>query len=98
LSQTSDFHVQTERLLVEDLERVRGTAGAQHLPVNNQLLPRRDSTGFLIASLVTIGLFSIFWLYQMVSSPRDHFNYHSDFEPKLLAAFEGPQFAGGAKT
>jgi hypothetical protein len=98
LSQTSDFHVQTERLLLEDLERVRGTAGPQQLPVNNQFLPRRDSTGFLIASLVTIGLFSIFWLYQMVSSPRDHFNYHSDFEPKLLSAFEGSQFAGGAKT
>lgn len=98
LSQASDSHVQTERLLLEDLERVLGTKGPQHLPVINQFFPRRNSAGFLIASLVTIGLFSIFWLYQMVSSPQEHFRYHSDFEPKLLGAFGESQSAGGAKT
>jgi hypothetical protein len=96
LSQASNLHEQSERPLFEDLDRILGNMDTQNISLNNRYLPSRNSAGFLLASLLTIGLFSVVWLYQMVSSPQDHFSYHSDFEPKLLATFEGSQFAGGA--
>jgi len=98
LSQASDSHEQTERLLLEDLDRVLGVRGSQRIPVRTGYFPSRNSAGFLIASLVTVGIFSIFWLYQMVSGPMDHFRYHSDFEPNLIIAFSGSEPARGSGT
>jgi hypothetical protein len=98
VSQASDSHEQTERLLLEDLDRVLGVRGSQRIPVRAGYFPSRNSAGFLIASLVTLGIFSIFWLYQVVSGPEAHFGYHSDFEPNLLVAFAGSQLAGGPGT
>jgi hypothetical protein len=91
LSQESDSHEQTERLLLEDLDRVLGVRGSQRIPVRIGHFPSRNGAGFLIASLLTVGIFSIFWLYQMVSGPVDHFRYHSDFEPDLIVAFAGSE-------
>ena len=93
LSEESNVHERMERLLLEDLDRVLGATGSQRIPVDTQYLPSRNSTGFLLASLFTIGIGSIFWLYEMISSPNRHFGYHSDFEPNLLAAFARSQVA-----
>jgi hypothetical protein len=93
LSEESNVHERKERLLLEDLDRVLGATGSQRIPVDTQYIPSRNSAGFLLASLFTIGIGSIFWLYEMISSPNRHFGYHSDFEPNLLAAFARSQVA-----
>src|SRR6266699_3729431 len=93
LAEESNVHERMERLLLEDLDRILGATGSQRIPVETQYIPSRNSTRFLFASLFTIGIGSIFWLYEMISSPNRHFGYHSDFEPNLLAAFARSQVA-----
>src|SRR5207245_4510216 len=93
LSEESNVHERKERLLLEDLDRVLGATGSQRIPLEPHYLPSRDSTAFLLARLFTLRLGTVFWLYEMISSPNRHFGYHSDFEPNLLAAFAPSQVA-----
>src|SRR5439155_4575096 len=85
LSEKSNVHERKERLLLEDLDRVLAATGSQRIPIDTEYLPSRNSAGFLLASLFTIGIGYVFWLYDLISSPNRHFGYHSDFEPNLLA-------------
>ena len=41
---------------------------------------------YAILTLVTLGLFAIYWLYVLIKDPNDHFDVHERVEPEILRA------------
>ncbi len=96
LSQDSNAHEQSERLFLEDIDRTLGVLASKGLPPKNVPHYPRNSLGYAIASVLTLGVFSLFWLREMVKGPEAHFGYHASFEPSLLEAF--PETDTGARS
>ncbi len=89
LSQDSNAHEQSERLFLEDIDRTLGALASKSLPPKSVPQYPKNSLGYAIASVLTLGVFSLFWLHKMVKEPEAHFGYHASFEPSLLEAFPG---------
>jgi len=47
-------------------------------------IPKRSFILYLILSILTGGIFAIYWLYVLIKDPNNHFTYHEQFENELL--------------
>ncbi len=95
LSQDLNAHEHVEQSLLEDIDRMLGASGSSGLPPWTAFQYPRNSLGYAVASLLTLGLFSLFWLHEMVRQPQAHFGNHAIFEPSLLQAFPIPNLGPG---
>jgi hypothetical protein len=51
-------------------------------------LPERNFALYLILTIITSGLFGIYWLYILLKDPNRHFIYHIQIEDLLLSTLE----------
>ena len=55
------------------------------LPQRTSPIPDRSFAVYFIASLFTVGIFTIYWIYALVSDPNAHFRYQSMVEDTIIA-------------
>ncbi len=70
-----------------DLDRTVTAGGWQRAALDGQIPPSRNGTLYAIASVLTVGIVAISWLYVMIIGEEAHFRFHSVLEPRLLEAF-----------
>ncbi len=48
------------------------------------VVPERNFVKFLVLSIVTCGIYAIYWLYTIINDPNMHFDDHAAWEALLL--------------
>ncbi len=87
LTQASNLHERMERSLFEDLDLTLAAEGSHRVVLDGGIPRSRNSVAYAIASVLTVGIVALSWLYIMVIGEEAHFRYHSSLEPILLGAF-----------
>jgi hypothetical protein len=52
------------------------------------VIPNRSFPLYLTLTIVTVGLFGIYWIFVLLRDPNEHFKYHVQVEKQLLATLE----------
>jgi hypothetical protein len=82
-------HEQRENGFWRDLGTALDKLGVNFsVPRRNEAMPDRSFALYLILTLITLGLFGVYWLYVLLKDPNEHFNYHIEIERQLLSALE----------
>ena len=82
-------HEQREDGFWEDLSRTLTKLGvAFSVPRRTEAIPYRSSVLYLILTIVTTGLFGVYWFFVLLRDPNEHFKYHVETENQLLAALK----------
>jgi len=82
-------HERREDGLWEDLTRTLDKCGVSFsLPRRTEATPNRSFVLYLILTIITVGLFGIYWLYVLLKDPNEHFKYHRQTEDQLLSTLE----------
>jgi len=50
--------------------------------------PNRSTGLYIVLSIVTLGIFMLYWVYTLAKDPNEHFKQHSMIENRLLSALE----------
>jgi len=53
-----------------------------------EYIPNRSFVLYLILTIITGGLFVVYWLYILLTDPNDHFKYHIQAESQLMSTLE----------
>ncbi len=88
---TKDFykHERREDGFWEDISRMLDKSGIKFVvPRRVETLPERNFVLYLILTIITAGLFGIYWLYILLKDPNQHFMYHRQIEDQLLSTLE----------
>ncbi len=89
LSDDMNGHKIREENVVQDLNGYFRTVGSPGLP-----LPLHRSRHlfvlYAVLSIVTLGVFSLFWLYESMTAPLGHFQYHLALEDSLAKSLLPP--------
>ncbi len=86
LTEESTVHLRTEQPLLEDLDRTVKGLGSPGLSLSAQRQTPRNAGLFAIVSILTLGVFTLFWTFLLVQDQETHFSYHATFEKSLLQA------------
>jgi len=82
-------HERREDGFLEDISRIMDKCGIKFsVPRRTETLPERSFVLYLILTIITLGLFGIYWLYVLLKDPNQHFSYHIQVEDQLLSTFE----------
>jgi len=82
-------HERREDGFLEDVSKVLSkTDVAFSLPKRREATPDRSFVLYLILTIITLGLFGIYWIYVLLKDPNEHFRYHVQVEDELLSALE----------
>jgi hypothetical protein len=87
----NDFyrHEQREDGFWEDLGRAMNKLGINFsVPRRTEAMPNRSFVLYLILTIITMGLFGVYWIYVLLKDPNEHFKYHIEAESQLLNALE----------
>lgn len=84
LTQMSNFHDRIEKQLFEDVDRTLVASGSKPFSQVGRVPSSRNSGAFLVASLATLGIIALPWLYVLIIGEDAHFYYHSNVEPELV--------------
>jgi hypothetical protein len=83
------MHERREDGFWEDLSRTLNKLGVNFsVPRRTEPVPYRSAVLYLILTIVTMGLFGVYWFFVMLKDPNEHFKYHIEAENQLLAALE----------
>ena len=85
LSKDMRKHESREEMVLDDLDRSVRESSLLPLVRRSGFIPRRQVAVFVLASVLTLGAFTLFWLYLAIEDFRPHFEYHARFEPSLLS-------------
>jgi len=58
------------------------------VPTRTDPLLERSFALYLILTIITVGLFGIYWLYALLKDPNVHFRYHTKIEDQILPILE----------
>ena len=87
----NDFyrHERREDGFWEDLGRTMNKLGINFpMPRRTQAIPDRSFVLYLILTIITAGLFGVYWIYILLKDPNKHFKHHIETENQLLTALE----------
>jgi hypothetical protein len=87
----NDFyrHEWRENGFLEDLGRALNKLGISFsVPLRTEAIPNRSFVLYLILTIITMGLFGVYWIYALLKDPNMHFKYHIEAESQLLSALE----------
>lgn len=87
----TDFyrHERREDGFWEDLSRTLNKLGVNFsVPRRTKAMPYRSFVLYLILTIVTVGMFGVYWFFVLLKDPNEHFKYHIDAETQLLTALE----------
>lgn len=83
------MHERREEKFWEDIGRVLNKCGITFTPTRRmQPVPNRSFWLYLILTIITAGIFSIYWLYVLLKDPNEHFKYHVRVEDELFKVLE----------
>ncbi len=88
---TTDFykHERREDGFWEDISRLLDKSGITFVvPRRVEPVLERSFVLYLILTIMTAGLFGIYWLYVLLKDPNHHFLYHRQIEDQLLSTLE----------
>jgi uncharacterized membrane protein len=83
---TADFprHERWEDGMLSDMERALATTGVQFIFHRNDPIPQRSFVLYLIITIITAGIFGLYWEYVLIKDPNNHFINHAVYEPQLI--------------
>ena len=81
-------HERREDSFLEDLGKALAACGITFIPRRDYQIPDRSFVLYLIITILTLGIFGIYWLYILIKDPNEHFKYHAIFEDYLLKQLE----------
>ena len=82
-------HERREDGFWEDLSKTLDKCGITFsVPRRTEATPNRSFVLYLIVTIITMGLFGIYWLYVLLKDPNEHFKYHMQIEDQLLGSLE----------
>jgi len=82
-------HERREDGFWEDMSKTLDKCGVKFsVPRRTETLPDRSFALYFILTLVTLGLFGIYWIYVLLKDPNEHFRYHVQVEDQLLTTLE----------
>jgi len=82
-------HERREDGFWEDISKVLEKCGVKFsVPRRMEVLPKRSFVLYLILTIITAGLFGIYWIYVLLKDPNQHFKYHIQIEDQLLSTLE----------
>jgi len=79
-------HERREDFFLEDLEKTAAPIVALELPRRFRSTPDRNIILYIVLTIVTMGIFGIYWLYTLVADPNNHFDHQATWEDKLLSS------------
>lgn len=53
------------------------------------MVPERNFITFLILTIVTCGIYGVYWWYTLITDPNNHFNNHNVWENQIYAIISG---------
>lgn len=56
------------------------------VPSRIEIIPKRSFELYLILTIITCGLFGIFWIHILLRDPNEHFKYHIEIENVLKSS------------
>ncbi len=78
-------HERHEDAFIEDLNRALASAGvAINLPRRTIPVPDRSFILYFILSIITVGIFSIYWIYILLEDPNNHFRHQAMVEDTII--------------
>ena len=82
-------HEKREDGFWEDIGKLLDKCGIKFsAPRRSESIPDRSFVLYLILSIITVGIFGIYWLYVLLKDPNTHFKYHMQVEDQLLSTLE----------
>ena len=82
-------HERREDGFWEDISKILSKLGISFSPPRRMNpLPNRSFILYLILSIITIGIFGIYWLYVLIKDPNEHFRYHASIDEELFTTLE----------
>ncbi|MGQ9726141.1 MAG: hypothetical protein ACUVQL_03305 [Candidatus Bathycorpusculaceae bacterium] len=82
-------HERREDAFFEDVSRILGKSSITFVPPRRMKpIPDRSFILYLIVTIITAGIFGIYWLYVLLIDPNEHFKYHIGLEDELLKTLE----------
>jgi hypothetical protein len=82
-------HERREDGFWEDMSRILDKNGVKFsVPRRTEPMPERSFALYFVLSIVTLGLFGIYWIYVLLKDPNRHFIYHVQVEDQLLTSLE----------
>jgi len=83
-------HERREDAFWTEISKILDKVGIKlELPARTDPLVERSFALYLILTLITAGLFGIYWLYVLLKDPNVHFRYHAKIEDQVLPILEG---------
>ncbi len=79
-------HERREDFFLEDLEKTAEPIVALEMPRRFHSIPDRNVILYLVLTILTAGIFGIYWLYSLIVDPNNHFNHQVAWEDKLLSS------------
>ena len=79
------IHERNEDGFIEDSGRILQNVGLELSVRRMDPTPNRSFILYIILSIVTFGLFGIYWLYTLIADPNAHFKHHQQYEDDLIS-------------
>ena len=81
-------HERREDAFIEDLNRALAATGVSvNLPRRAYPIPDRSFVLYFILSIITVGIFSVYWIYVLLTDPNSHFRQQALIEDTVVAQF-----------
>jgi hypothetical protein len=82
-------HELNEDLFWDDTRKILADLGVNvSISRRISIIPERSFALYLIASILTFGLFSVYWLYVLIKDPNEHLKHHVIIEDEIIAQLE----------
>jgi len=82
-------HERREDAFWTEASKILGKAGIKlEVPTRTEPLVERSFALYLILTIITGGVFGIYWLYVLLKDPNVHFRYHAQIEDQALPILE----------
>lgn len=79
-------HERRQDIFFDDLSKLLMTAGIPlNLPARVYHIPDRSFILYLILTLVTGGIFAVYWIYTLITDPNNHFRHQALIEDTIMA-------------
>jgi hypothetical protein len=80
-------HEANEQLFLQKASVVMSQLGMSWSPsAIAESIPKRNFALYLILTIVTIGIYGIYWWYTLITDPNRHFDGHISWEQQILSA------------
>lgn len=83
-------HELRESMIAENLSHVLKELGFTETPrkISFESIPKRNTVLYIVLTILTLGLFGLYWIYTITKDPNEHFKLHKVWEDDIIYCFE----------